>query len=172
MNNIEVILPKIVNKISLLLKILGGSGVALLCISFFRPFGMGGMATIITLFIGILLLNSRYIIKDYRITGTVILLPDKIIVNDSERSCTYPISDLSDIKVTLLGIKGEFYRGKAITTKIGTDNFIKFRYQGVQEEVEFLLEEQNSFPLAKVLQAWRRNNIVFKLHNQTREKFI
>lgn len=171
MNNLEVVLPKIVDKKSLLLKILGGSGFALLGISFFRPFGMGGTATITILFIGILLLNSHYVIKDYRITGTVILLPDKIIVNDSEGSCAYPIPDLSDIKVTLLGVKGEFHRGKAITTKTGANNYIQFRYKGAREEVEFLLEEQNSFQLAKVLQAWRWNNIVFKLHNQTREKF-
>jgi hypothetical protein len=171
MNNLEVVLPKIVNKISLLLKIFGGSGVALFCISIIRPFGMGSLTAMVILFVSILLLNSYHVIKPYKVTGTIKLLPDKIIVNDSGSSYTYPISELSGIEVTLLGVKGEFHRGKAITTKTGANNYIQFQYKGIQEEVKFLLEEQNSFQLASVLRTWRQNNIVFKLHNQTREKF-
>ena len=172
MDNAKVVLPKIVRKKSALLKFFLCSGIILLAASFFEPFQMGKWATMSILLVSVLMLNSYYVIKEYRIIGSVNLLSDRIIVNDNGRLNNYPLLDLSDIEVLLLEVKGEFHRGKAITTVTGSNNFIKFRYQGMVEEIMFLLEEQNSSNLAEVLQSWHQNNITFKLHNQTRKKFI
>ncbi|MDR6571317.1 hypothetical protein [Chitinophaga ginsengisegetis] len=174
MDKIEVILPLIVNSRSIVLRILIWGGVLFVCIAFInfiRGEG-GGLVSIVFLFIGILMLNANYVIKEYSVIGTICLLPDKITVSNENGLNNYPIVNLDQLEIFLLEIKGEFYGGKAITTKTGVRNFIKFRYQGEVKEMMFLLEDQWTFQLSQIIQFWQRSNIDVVLHNQTRKQFV
>jgi hypothetical protein len=116
-----------------------------------------------------LLLNIDYIIKNYNIAGDISLLPDSISVRENGLVKTYLIGDMEQLQVFLSGVKGEFYGGRAITTKLGADNIIKFKHNDVVEEVLFLLEQNKVEQLSHLLYSWRKNGVVFTLHNQTRE---
>ncbi|WP_126249344.1 hypothetical protein [Chitinophaga rhizosphaerae] len=113
----------------------------------------------------------NYVIKDYEIIGTVKLSTESIVFTRGNDIQHYPINELAHLEVFLLGIKGEFYAGRAITTKIGTDNFVKFQCNLKSVEVRFLMEEKNALPLNNVLKSWTESQTKFKLHNQTKYDF-
>lgn len=172
MEKIEVILPLIVDRRYWVIRVFRWCGLLLLGVSFWWFLRGGALIPLILLFTGVLMLNVDYVIKEYNIIGSIGLLPTKIVVSDRNEIINYPIQDLSKVEIFLLEITGEFYGGKAITTKTGMSNFVKFQYQGEVKELMFLLDDQLIPGLAQVLQYWNQNNVVFKLHNQTRQVFI
>ncbi|QJB37203.1 hypothetical protein HF324_04780 [Chitinophaga oryzae] len=173
MNKKETILPLITDRNFHVLRLLTWFGLLFLCLSFFILFRGYKISFLIFLSISILLLNANYIIKEYSVVGNIYLLPDKIVVKPTvELEMKYILEDLKDIEVFILGVKGEFYGGRAITTKTGVDNSIVFQYLGESKSIRFLLKQQQVSQLSEILQIWQLNGVKFKLHNQSRERFI
>lgn len=171
MNDFKVVMPLVKRKKSILYKVYVWVGVILLIASFVTVSTDGSYIYIIFLFVGILLLNLDYLIKDYNIVDSISLFPDRIAIEENSLIQEYLISDIRQLEVFLLGVKGEFYRGKAITTKLGNSNAVKFKHNEVVEEIVFLLEQHKVEQLAKIINACKENGIAFTLHNQTRELF-
>ncbi|MCK7553478.1 hypothetical protein MKQ70_00045 [Chitinophaga sedimenti] len=156
MNDFKVVMPLVKRKKSILHKAFAWVGVILLITSFVKLSTEGSYIYIVFLFVGILLLNLDYLIKDYNIVGSISLFSDRISIEENSLIQEYLIIDIRQLEVFLLGVKGEFYRGKAITTKLGVSNIVKFKHNEVVEEIVFLLEQHKVEQLSQIINSGKR----------------
>lgn len=92
--------------------------------------------------------------KDYRITGSITLSANEIILNAPSGSASFPVPQLENLELQLAERKGKAFAFNSLATQQGSGNSINFRYKGENVKISFLLERETQAALTAVIHEW------------------
>lgn len=111
------------------------------------------------------------IMRSYETVGTIRLTKDEIIIDNAQEQTSFSVLEADKLEFTVLGIHGEFNRGRSFIMNQGANNFLKFRHMGEKKQFRFLMKEESVNELKRLLELWSENNIPYSLYNKSLQSF-